>query len=453
MRRQGHSAQEILELSQQTELPRSTVTAIIYYANNEHSSTQFKTIVSQSVNVNEVWIVCTADNIKNAQQQLREDKSKIKYILGDRNDWFHLSVQPSTDFVWLIDHDIVPGERYLELLLRLSETEQYNNALLGSQGFSLSLTKNGPHCIYDGERSHTVDVVLGQWLLRRSWLTHINPTLTIPPRPSLLGYQISKIASQYIGAPSVYVPTSDLGQDYSLSGVDTSLCDRVLQHLRAATENGTAWQELAVQDDTAGAKIAFMVDDIHLLDAYMPLVCKFVQKDVAVNLVSIEHGQGLPLSEAIDHLRRKEPECARNIIGHSLEIESENAAGLSAQAMHDLARFLSSIRPVVTIHGIADESTTKGIELAAKVAKNVVINLPGREVPHGLWMAEVPLEALKGILYELIASAKCSWLLIRNLLRVAYIHGKAGGCHGSKTTFTCSPCSIGRTSALAWRQS
>lgn len=399
---EGHSAQEILDLIQQKDIPQATVTAVVHYTNNDHFSSQFKAITSQSVHLDEIWVICDTNDIEIAkhQQQLRGENSRVRYILGDRNDLFQLSLQSSTDLVWIVDDGIVPGKRYLELLLRLSVISEYENALLGSRALSLSHIKDDDHCIFESGRSHTVDVILGQWLLRRSWLSNIVPSLTTPPEPSLLGYHISKALSQHVGAPLIYVPTSDLAQDFTLEGLDTGICKHVTQHLEAAKMDGTAWQEMPFQNDATKSKVAFIVDNIRLLDAYTPLICKFPQHDVAVNLVFLERGQDLHFNDSMEHLRQTQPECANAVVGH--RFETDTSAVLSTQTVYDLARLLSAIRPAVTIHDIPKDWTEEGIELARKVAKTVVINLPGKQVAHALWMAELPLNTLKGKLV-------CTW--------------------------------------------
>ncbi|CAM9901519.1 unnamed protein product, partial [Choristocarpus tenellus] len=87
-----------------------------------------------------VWVcVFNAPAQNYALQVVRGSSYKnIRVVVSDFNFKFYgrfqLALTAPTDFVWIIDDDVIPGNKYLEQLLHAAGTDLLGTSLLGSIG-------------------------------------------------------------------------------------------------------------------------------------------------------------------------------------------------------------------------------------------------------------------------------------------------------------------------------
>ncbi|KAL0075412.1 hypothetical protein J3Q64DRAFT_1643417, partial [Phycomyces blakesleeanus] len=349
----GHTIDDIERLVESQELTyidqRNKIVsaiALVYTNTPALLPLQLKSVLTQSVTPEIIWIICTAEHFEAASALVETYKSRrIKVITTHQTgpSWLYLASRTTTEYLWILDNNAVPGEHYLERMLKLSATKEYRNALLGTDaGVMHSGLENESNviCLPAKETvSQRVDMVNNVWVLRRSWFNAIfhagQPLESNLPR-ALLGHFISHEVHYHAGIPSVALPVDPL---------DPSVW-----------ANQQTPEERATQCEGFEAPVvAFVVDGNQELQESIPLICSFQRQQevngAAVHVVITGKYRGLTAKDVVDSLDAYHPTC-------------------SDLRIHDL-------------------------EAAGKKVHATVISLPARDIGQALWMADLPVSSLE----------------------------------------------------------
>lgn len=96
------------------------VTVVLNIWKREYLEEQLASILLQTVVPKEIWIIHYENHISSSDtiDMFREFHSKVVLIKSDKNlkyfGRFSIAINVSTEFVWLVDDDIIPGSRWLE---------------------------------------------------------------------------------------------------------------------------------------------------------------------------------------------------------------------------------------------------------------------------------------------------------------------------------------------------
>ncbi|KAK8962362.1 KH domain-containing protein [Platanthera guangdongensis] len=96
-------------------------------------------------------------NTKDADEDVNEEEPSLKIIMEGYNNCkisfislsynfkyygrFQMALQTESDFVYIVDDDMIPGKKMLEILAHVGSTEKYKNSVLGSIGMILPFRK------------------------------------------------------------------------------------------------------------------------------------------------------------------------------------------------------------------------------------------------------------------------------------------------------------------------
>jgi hypothetical protein len=154
--------------------PFPTVTVILnVFQRGANFEKQFQAVKSQTVDVREIMVWENgADAVPSLLGQ-GVSKSRSDSNLGV---WarFAFALNATSDFVWLIDDDTIPGTRWLENALNTFATSP---GVIGSRGLRFRSTSN--YLLYDefgpnfpSAKIEQVDIVGHNWIVPRLWLAH-----------------------------------------------------------------------------------------------------------------------------------------------------------------------------------------------------------------------------------------------------------------------------------------
>ncbi|CAB1115055.1 unnamed protein product [Ectocarpus sp. CCAP 1310/34] len=174
------------------------VTVILNLFMREVLTEQLDSLFAQTTasHIAEVWVcVFSAPAQDYALRVVKESKYKnVRLVVSDFNFKFYgrfqMALTAPTDFVWLVDDDMIPGNKYLGQLMHAAGTELLGSSLLGSIGRVLprpgrdmslvSYRKWGSHggmympdYYWDQDNAVPVDYLCSQWFLRPEWLQHM----------------------------------------------------------------------------------------------------------------------------------------------------------------------------------------------------------------------------------------------------------------------------------------
>ncbi|KAI7854533.1 hypothetical protein BDC45DRAFT_128408 [Circinella umbellata] len=432
----GHSSQELDRLMDGSQLHYTDnhartvpVTAIIYYTKNGQLHTQIESILSQTVVPEALWIVCTPDvqsDVKSKTVAFKNNKH-VKIMVWDPIEWLQVALRVSTEYLWIVDKDIAPGTRYLERVLRLSNTDEYRSAFLGTQAvvFKQQYRDTPLKCITDRvedgslpSKTQSVDMISDLWLLRRSWLSSVSVDSIFKQQqqqldPHLFGYSVSRSLLIHSGIPSIVIPTESLDQDYQtkrLSNRDdatdtgSQVCDAIDQYLQKTWEAGTVWRESiaapGIKSYKASTKspVTFVFDGVHHMKQFISYVCEFDRTALTdIHIITTGEQQGLSATELLKSIEKNHPKCADSVTIHDLDIGFSSAADTSVflnQATHAFTQLVSLIQPHVIIYIDHNGPAKRSIQAATEITKTVSIGLPPRDIAHASWMANLPAESL-----------------------------------------------------------
>lgn len=148
-----------------------TVTVVInVFKRGPNFEKQLAAINSQSHPVHEVLVWENGhDSSGSARSGTKRSRSDFNFGVWAR---FSYALNATSDFIWMIDDDTIPGVRFLESAL---ETFEANNGVIGSRGIRFR-TKNSYH-LYDevgthkrNDQTEQVDLVGHNWIFPRAWL-------------------------------------------------------------------------------------------------------------------------------------------------------------------------------------------------------------------------------------------------------------------------------------------
>ncbi|KAI9309670.1 hypothetical protein BJ944DRAFT_235908 [Cunninghamella echinulata] len=403
-----HNNNDITRLVNNNKSPSSkTVTAIIHMTSTKQLDTQLNTILHQTHQPFIIWIVYSKELetvLTMYIQSLPAEQKTLVHLYEEKgdvtdNNLLTLLLHATTDYIWLVKDKVNVGQQYLETLLSLSMTKEYDHKFLGVYGLDQQ-----NNCIENKERefkSMEVSSIDHTWLLHRSWLS----PLTLLPDTNQ--YHLGSWLSQQlydIGIPSVLLP-----DDHSLTTI-TKSCD--LSPLpfpslttTAISSDGEEDGIIKEQEQNTPDSFIFFVDQFEQLDELTPLICHqnhHLSQILPIHiLMTGVRSQHFFTPEVIrNHLIKFDPSCTHPVIhntGWLPFVGNQEKWYLGQKIVHQLPTLLQQTRlNGVLIHTLRqNDPLTKALQLSPCQDMVTVIGLPSRDINHAQWIMDIPLSTLK----------------------------------------------------------
>jgi hypothetical protein len=341
---------------------------------------------------------------------------------------FQMALQSESDFVYVLDDDMIPGARMLEILCHVAGTHKYGNAVLGSIGRVLPFrqkkdfsfpsyrkfrSREAGLYLPDPAYNITVDRVVQVDFLSSSWFLpaelvkalFIETPFTFMTGEDLhLSYQLQK----YMGAGSFVLPV-DAGDketwgdsEHRLAYVsETTVIFKDIVQVRdeqwwRALTSGYVTQWAAMHPQKADA--LFYAHSLSEVRALAPLLEKFRTTPGRKAYLVVSGGRHCPCEEAAAVLKWPKTVC-RDRRFKVFDLGLGALSGPSRSEVPVVQAVYASMRGIVQMHNpsvvVALDDVDANVKDALRMAANhsgsssssTLVLLPRRSVSKVLWMA------------------------------------------------------------------
>ncbi|KAG2236555.1 hypothetical protein INT48_000855 [Thamnidium elegans] len=301
-----------------------------------------------------------------------------------------------TDYVYIMDETVIPSPyslKELEYLFHVNQLDDYKNALIGTRALVLSTTEEQDNfCLpidtrLPVDKVQPADMILGTWLLRKSWLPYIMTDMSLDSLSLPLGYYISLSLQQQLEIPTIVLP---LHEDDQAVNSNKQLCEKV----KLEWSRNTIWRDLILKNryptvlhyrQLAEHGVLVVAQGSTQLISLHPLLCRF--KNYPVHLVIL----GNDLSRETVHHALKETNCDSNVKLYDFSGMKERMEDTS------IGRLVKVTQPLVLIQIKPTKLTPMyyAIQSVANANQITEIGLPEKDIVHALWISDLSLQALQ----------------------------------------------------------
>jgi hypothetical protein len=413
-----------------------SVTVVLSIDSSIDVLSQVDAVLAQTVHPEHLWLVVDSDvHLPRAiSRQSIPDyigfQVFVQEHIGERN-WLSIANLATTKYTWIMTNGVQPGVRYLDRLLRLSQTDEYRHALIGTEGailpFSPNMTLSDaddmvclPQAIEAGDLpnvSVAVDMLTDTWLLRQEWIpiimAHTTPDLFRVPN----GFRISLTLNR-AGIITIALPINPIDQAYwgdtrehtrtmheqgSLScrqRKEEYMFNQEWYHVLSRNQHALVSEVHELTDASNSiVDIAFLVTNLEEVNAITPLICAFVQRRRNVHLINAGDQDFSQMYSA--SLLSKQSNCDIENV-HDVNLSSMKSNGWSDEegiivetlripAVHTLLQLL---QPRLIIHSFGSTVWNDMPNLDIDIP-STFIQLPPQDLAHITWMATLPIDTLE----------------------------------------------------------
>ncbi|KAG2232901.1 hypothetical protein INT48_004914 [Thamnidium elegans] len=166
---------------------KQTISILIRYETMETLKLQLKSISNQfNFSAQSIHIICTTTQDKSSIEQQMDSQYKVS--INTNSNWID-HIEQETDFYVVLDRQVIPGNSYFNLILRLLNTNLFHHTLIGTE-------HSGNTCLQESQQVPELEDV---FVLRPSWFLEIKKRDTL---------DISRTLYQTINVPSIVLPTT-----------------------------------------------------------------------------------------------------------------------------------------------------------------------------------------------------------------------------------------------------
>ncbi|KAL4190270.1 hypothetical protein AMTRI_Chr07g23880 [Amborella trichopoda] len=409
------------------------ITVILNHFKRKTLCSQLDSLLHQTVPFHSIWVLAFGSPNSLSLKRIVEsyNNSKISFI-SSTHDFkyygrFQMALQTEADYVYILDDDMIPGKKMLEILSHVAGTEKYKNSVLGSIGRILPFrqkdytfpsyrkfrSKEAGIYLPDPAYGITVDKVVQVDFLSSSWFlsTDLVKTLFIETPFTFmtgedlhLSYQLQK----YRDAGSFVLPVNPNDKEtwgdseHRLAYVsETTVIFKNIVEVRddqwwraLSTGYVTQWASMYPQKIDA----LFYAHSIEEVKKLSPLIAKFRSTPGKKAYVVVSGGQYCPCEEAAVALNWPKNACKERRF-KIFDLGVGALAGISGSGVPVLQSVYSSMRGLMRIHNPSvvialkgvDENVKEGLRTAVSGHNNgsQMILFPENAVPKVLWMANL----------------------------------------------------------------
>ncbi|RZC76954.1 hypothetical protein C5167_001079 [Papaver somniferum] len=449
------------------------ITVILNHFKRKTLCSQLESLLHQTLPFHNVWVLSFGSPNELSLKRIVDsyNDSRISFISSSYDfkyyGRFQMALQTDADLVYLLDDDMIPGTKMLEILSHVAGTDKYKNSVVGSIGRILPFrqkdftfpsyrkfrSKEAGLYLPDPAYDITVDKIVQVDFLSSSWFlsAELVKTLFIETPATFmtgedlhLSYQLQK----YRGAGSFVLPVDPLDKEtwgdseHRLAYVsETTVIFKDIVQVRddqwwraLATGYVTQWAAMHPQKIDA----LFYAHTLEEVKALEPLLEKFRTTVGRKAYIATPGGKFCPCEEAASSMKWPKSVCRERrfkIFDLGIGALSE----LSDSEVPVIQAVYSSMKGLIKIHNPTvlitvsdiDPNIKKALKMASETNSNQTthILLPRSSVSRVLWMADLRPTALPNwnkmrISVNIITQNRASSLLrLLNSLKNAYYLG------------------------------
>ncbi|KAL8057621.1 hypothetical protein ABFX02_04G195400 [Erythranthe guttata] len=415
------------------------VTVILNHFKRKTLCAQIDSLLHQTLPFHHVWVLSFGSPNEQSLKRIVEsyNNSKISFISSSYDfkyyGRFQMALQTEADLVYILDDDMIPGTKMLQILSHVAGTEKYKNSVLGSIGRILPFRQKDftfpsyrkfrskeaglylPDPAYDItlDRVVQVDFLSSSWFLSAELVKTLfieTPFTFMTGEDLHLSYQLQK----YRNAGSFVLPVDPKDKEtwgdseHRLAYVaETTVIFKDIVQVRddqwwKALSNGYITQWAAMNPQKIDA--LFYAHSIEEVKTLSPLLEKFRTTVGKKAYIVVSGGGFCPCEEAAVALKWPKSVCKeRRFKIFDLGIGAISAA-VSDSEVPVFQGVYASMKGLIKIHNpsvviaVSDIETNvkKALKMAAETNLNgsTLVLLPRSTVPKALWMADLRPTAL-----------------------------------------------------------
>ncbi|KAI4383796.1 hypothetical protein MLD38_009595 [Melastoma candidum] len=417
---------------------RAKITVILNHFKRKTLCAQLNLLLRQTLPFHHVWVLAFGSPNEATLRRivLSYNDSRISFISSSYDfkyyGRFQIALQTESDFVYVVDDDMIPGKRMLEVFAHVAGTEKYKNSVLGSIGRILpfrdknltfpkdwnSRSKEAGLYLPDPAYDIIVDRIVQVDFLSRSWFLSsalvkalfIETPFTFMTGDDLhLSYQLQK----YMDAGSYVLPVDPNDKEtwgdseHRLAFVsETTVIFMDVVQVRddqwwkvIMTGYVTQWAAMNPQRIDA----LFYAHSVDEVSALTPLLKKFHSTVGKQAYIVVSGGRFCPCKDAVAALNWSATACKERRF-KIFDLGVGSLTEVSKSEVPVLQVVYSSIRGMIRIHNPSVIITVEDVDPNVKKALNMAVEkhsnttalvmLPRASVSKVLWMVDLQSLAL-----------------------------------------------------------
>lgn len=418
---------------------RPKVTVILNHFKRKTLCAQLDSLLHQTLPFHHVWVLSFGSPNELSLRRIVEsyNDSRISFISSSYDfkyyGRFQMALQTEADLVYVLDDDMIPGKKMLQILSHVAGTDKYKNSVLGSIGRILPFRQKDftfpsyrkfrakeaglylPDPAYDitVDRIVQVDFLSSSWFLSAELVKTLfieTPFTFMTGEDLHLSYQLQKYRNAYSYVLPVDPSDKDTWGDseHRLAYVsETTVIFKDIVQVRddqwwRALASGyvTQWAQMYPQRIDA----LFYAHSVAEVKALAPLLEKFRSTVGKKAYLAVSGGDFCPCEAAAAALRWP-PAVCRERRFKVFDLAVGATSGVSNSEVPVLQVVYSSVKGLIRIHNPSvvvavadlDANVKKALRMAAESNGNgttAVVLLPRASVPKVLWMADLRSTAL-----------------------------------------------------------
>ncbi|KAK9676705.1 hypothetical protein RND81_11G094300 [Saponaria officinalis] len=414
------------------------VTVILNHFKRKTLCAQFDSLLHQSLRFHHVWVLAFGSPNEQSLKRIVQsyNDTRISFV-GSTHDFkyfgrFQLALQTEGDLVYILDDDMIPGKKMLQILSHVAGTEKYKNSVLGSIGRILPFRQKDftfpsyrkfrskeaglylPDPAYDilVQKVVQVDFLSSSWFLSAELVKTLfieNPMTFMTGEDLHLSYQLQK----YRNAGSYVLPVDPKDKEtwgdseHRLAYVsETTVIFKDIVQVRddqwwKALSSGYITQWAAMYSQKIDA--LFYAHSINEVNALAPLLEKFRSTVGKKAYIVVSGGQYCPCEDTAVALKWPKSVCKERRF-KIFDLGVGSVSGLSNSEVPVVQAVYASMKGLIKMHNPSviitvddiDLNVRKALKMASEINQNssTLVLLPRASVPKVLWMADLRSTAL-----------------------------------------------------------
>ncbi|KAG7019279.1 hypothetical protein SDJN02_18239, partial [Cucurbita argyrosperma subsp. argyrosperma] len=415
------------------------VTVILNHFKRKTLCAQLNSLLQQSLPFHHVWVLAFGSPNELSLKRIVDsyNNSRISFISSSYDfkyyGRFQMALQTEADLVYILDDDMIPGRKMLQILSHVAGTNKYNNAVLGSIGRILPFrqkdftfpsyrkfrSKEAGLYLPDPAYDITVNKIVQVDFLSSSWFLSaelvktlfIETPFTFATGEDLhLSYQLQK----YRNAASFVLPVDPKDKEtwgdseHRLAYVsETTVIFKDIVQVRddqwwKAMSTGYITQWAAMYPQKIDA--LFYAHSVDEAKALAPLLEKFRSTVGKKAYIAVSGGNFCPCEDAAAALKWPKSVCKERRF-KIFDLAIGALSGISNSEVPVVQAVYASMKGLIKIHNPSvvitvanvDPNVKKALKMASEANLNgstTVILLPRPSISKVLWMADLRSTAL-----------------------------------------------------------
>ncbi|XP_077227844.1 uncharacterized protein LOC143860884 [Tasmannia lanceolata] len=414
------------------------ITVILNHFKRKTLCSQLDSLLHQTIPFHNIWVLSFGSPNELSLKRIVDsyNNSRISFISSSYDfkyyGRFQMALQTESDFVYILDDDMIPGKKMLEILSHVAGTDKYKNSVLGSIGRILPFrqrdytfpsyrkfrSKEAGLYLPDPAYDITVDRIVQVDFLSSSWFLSADLVRTLfveAPFTFMTGedlhlsYQLQK----YRNAGSFVLPVNPKDKEtwgdseHRLAYVsETTVIFKDIVQVRddqwwRALSTGYITQWAAMNPQKIDA--LFYAHSLDEVKALAPLLEKFRSTVGKKAYIAVSGGNFSPCEEAASALNWPKSVCRERRF-KIFDLAVGASAGISSSEVPIVQSVYSSMKGLLKIHNPSliitvndiDSDVRKALKMAAESNTNgsSLVLLPRSALPKVLWMADIRSTAL-----------------------------------------------------------